>query len=284
MAVCRILFLAITLIGDHAMGARIQQKRLVAGAGADDAAGVDAGKAAPRQYKRIHAKTEQHKGAAQADASMDENQASTVEVTVSSSFVQSKASQTFAAVIAKIPKDNSSERLLLGLAVLAFLILVMVGAFCFGSCCLKDGKNKKELRNDLLTSSPGSTTSSGTSSSKTPSWVTSFDESQYPRESHTHQGRVVYEWSQNEDMACVFIKVPEGTNRHDLDIRISSRHLQVGKKGKPAFMTEETYDTVNQEQSGWRLRSCGELQIHLAKNEPGTWPCVLLVRDKEQDA
>jgi hypothetical protein len=276
MAACKTLFLILALGGEHILGARIQPNNaMTKRKQASSLAEADAGKAAPRQYKRVHAKSEQHdlkKGAAQ------ENHEASSSAT---SFIQSEASESLVSKLAKIPKNNSSERLLLGLAVLAFVVLVMLGAFCFGSCCLKEGKDKKDMRNDLLTSPPSST---GTSSSKTPSWVASFEESEYPREKHTHEGRVVYEWSQNEDMACVFIKVPEGTNRHDLDIRISTRHLQVGKKGKPAFMTEETYAAVDKDQSGWRLRSSGELQVHLAKSEPGTWPYVLLVKNQDQDS
>jgi hypothetical protein len=231
----------------------------------------ESAKASPRHYKRAHAKNteQQRKPLTQVPKMVEVKQVSTEHSSLSTSFVQSKASRTIAAMLSVLPKNakNSSERMLLGLAVLGFVVLVMIGACCFLSCCLRgDGKKGKQLRNDFLTSPPSSAT-------------TSFDESQFPRKQHMHEGRVVYEWSQSEGMAYVFINVPEGTNRQDLDIKISSWQLEVGKVGKPAFMTEEIYSLINQEGSGWRLRSSGELQIHLAKKEPGEWPCMFTEQD-----
>merc|ERR1719506_690846 len=121
-----------------------------------------------------------------------------------------------------------------------------------------EGKKEKLKHNDALIH----TTSSGEIAS--------------PRKQHVFEGRVVYEWDQTATQARIYVKVPEGITRHELDIKIGSRRLHIGRVGKPPFMREETYDAILEESSGWRLRSNGELQIHLQKERKGEWPCVLL--------
>lgn len=93
---------------------------------------------------------------------------------------------------------------------------------------------------------------------------------------HSHEGRVVYEWDQTPKVATLYIRPPEGVTKNDLDIRIACRHLRVGRKGKPSFLREETYDVVNEEMSSWSLRSNGELQIYLQKARRAEWPTILL--------
>jgi len=279
MAACRLLVILLALVGD-VMGARIQPsnsmtKRRIAEANLNNAGGAKGAKASPRHYKRASAKSiQQHKETAQAPVLAEVKQESSKSSpSLPTSFIQSETSRTFEAVLSVLPKSarNQSERTLLGLAVFGFVVMVMLGAFCVSHCCFNRDKKGKQLRNDFLTSPPSSSTS--------------FEEPQLPRKQHFHQGRVVYEWSQSEAMVNVFIKVPEGTNRHDLDIKISSKELQVGKVEKPAFMTEDMYDVITQEQSGWRLRSNGELQIHLAKKDPSTWPCAFLsAQDQGEEA
>lgn len=93
---------------------------------------------------------------------------------------------------------------------------------------------------------------------------------------HIHDGRVVYEWNQSATVATIYIRPPNGVKKHDLDIRIASQHLRVGRKGRPAFLMEETCDVVNRARSSWSLRNNGELQIFLHKVRSVEWPCVLL--------
>lgn len=100
-----------------------------------------------------------------------------------------------------------------------------------------------------------------------------------PRIQHIHRGRVVYEWDQTPQVARIYITPPEGVSENDLDIRISERQLRVGRKGKPWFLKEETYDLVNEELSNWTL-SNGELQISLQKLRTAEWPQVLLHTDR----
>lgn len=93
---------------------------------------------------------------------------------------------------------------------------------------------------------------------------------------HYHQGRVVYEWDQTPEMAIIYIRPPENLKKNDFEIKIGARHLRVGRKGKPAFLREETHDLVNEKRSSWSLRSNGELQIFLRKVRKAEWPTVLL--------
>lgn len=96
---------------------------------------------------------------------------------------------------------------------------------------------------------------------------------------YTHNGRPVYEWDQTLEDATIYIRPPEGLTKRDLEIKIAARHLRVGRKGKPAFLLEETYDIVNKDRSTWSLRN-GELQIHLKKARKVEWPAVLLHKQK----
>lgn len=105
--------------------------------------------------------------------------------------------------------------------------------------------------------------------------VRGFDEAHGERKQHIHHGHVIYEWDQSPAVVTIYTKVPEGLSKNDMEIKISSTRLQVGCKGKPAFMKEETYAEVNDQESAWRLRSNGELQIYLQKARRAEWPCAL---------
>lgn len=107
-------------------------------------------------------------------------------------------------------------------------------------------------------------------------WFRMLFPHQRHRMPYLHNGRVVYEWDQTPKVATIYIRPPEGVKKSDLDIRIAARHLKVGRKGKPSFLKEETYDLVNERMSSWSLRSNGELQIFLHKVRKDTWPVVLL--------
>mmetsp|Transcript_151749 Transcript_151749/g.268696 ORF Transcript_151749/g.268696 Transcript_151749/m.268696 type:complete len:252 (-) Transcript_151749:84-839(-) len=96
------------------------------------------------------------------------------------------------------------------------------------------------------------------------------------RSQHVHNGRVVYEWDQTPKSATLYLKPPEGVRKNDLDIGIAAKHIRVGRKNKPSFLMEETFDLVNEEMSYWTLRNNGELQIVLRKATRGEWPQVLL--------
>lgn len=110
--------------------------------------------------------------------------------------------------------------------------------------------------------------------------LTSFFTQKDARQQHWHNGNVVYEWDQTPNRATIYIRPPKHVSKSDLDIRISSRHLRVARKGKPSFLREEIYALVNEEMSFWTLRSNGELQIYLRKVKKAHWPAVLLHKSK----
>lgn len=99
----------------------------------------------------------------------------------------------------------------------------------------------------------------------------------FERKPYIYEGREVFEWEQSGAQIKLYVKVPEGLTKSDLDIKIGIHHLQIGCVGKEPFMKEEVYDKVNVEDSGWRLRSNGELQIMLQKDAStsAVWPRVL---------
>lgn len=92
---------------------------------------------------------------------------------------------------------------------------------------------------------------------------------------YLHNGRVVYEWCQTPKVAMIYIRPPSNLQKTDLDIRIAAKHLRVGRKGKPSFLSEETFDFVNTEMSSWSFEA-GELHILLKKMKKSDWPAVLL--------
>jgi len=97
----------------------------------------------------------------------------------------------------------------------------------------------------------------------------------FERKPYIHEGREVFEWEQCGSTVKLYLKVPKGVTKSDLDIKISPHHIQIGCVGKEPFMQEEVYDKVNIEDSGWRLCSNGELQIMLQKDDSSVWPRVL---------
>jgi len=142
--------------------------------------------------------------------------------------------------------------------------------YCAVDACLKKHKPSKSAGSpknfmDAVYGTPSSTSSS----------EQKYDSAKGPRKQHLHEGRVVYEWTQSQKDGEIYIRVPEGLSKNDLDICISPKHVSVGCKGKPPFMSEETYAEINEEGSAWRLRNHGELQIHLSKAVEAEWPWML---------
>lgn len=195
-------------------------------------------------------------------------------------LLQSKASEKITAWFQAIPtvtvhatallSQESHHKTALIVGVTIFLVLFFFCACCCSSRCFgsRKGRGKEQpMTNDALTHQYP--------------WA---DEVAGPRQKHTFEGRVVYEWDQSPSMITIYIAVPPAITRYDLDIKISSRHLWVGKKEKPPFLKEETYAPISEEASGWRLRSSGELQIFLKKERKAEWPCALLVNSQEYDA
>lgn len=95
------------------------------------------------------------------------------------------------------------------------------------------------------------------------------------RQQHIVDGKVVYEWSQTPEVATIFIRLPRNSSKNDLDIKIASKHLRVGRRGKPCAIKAELFNSVDKESSRWTLRGKTSLQIYLRKAHHAEWPYVL---------
>jgi len=142
---------------------------------------------------------------------------------------------------------------------------LVVLACCFGYC----------LFDHLCCARKGKGTRSGSSGKKRGLSAEASKRVTFERKTYVFEGREVFDWEQTDTSIKLFIKVPPGLTKTDLDIKIGTRHLQIGCVGKEPFMKEEVYDNINVEDSGWRLRSNGELQVMLQKTDSSVWPRVL---------
>jgi|Transcript_10311 hypothetical protein len=95
------------------------------------------------------------------------------------------------------------------------------------------------------------------------------------RKQYKHKNRVIYEWEQFAKKIVMYIELPSGVDKNNLDIRISPRHIRVGRKGKQPFIKEQLYLMVDEENSSWKVVK-NELQICLMKSDLEEWHCVLL--------
>lgn len=93
-----------------------------------------------------------------------------------------------------------------------------------------------------------------------------------------NNGKVAYEWQQTDTKMFMYILLPGSIeSEDDLDIRISPMHVRIARLGqKHAFIKDQLYRLVNDEESSWKINKGGELEICFVKSEPGEWPCVLL--------
>lgn len=150
-----------------------------------------------------------------------------------------------------IPDDSSSSKVSKILMISGISVFLIAVLCC--SCCVMDrfmggGRSRKH---------------------------THFEEDLCPRITHLHDKKPIYEWDQNSTVANIYMKPPPNVEKKDLEIKISSKKLKVGRKGKPPFLQEDLYAPICEEESSWRLRSNGELKINLRKAVKGEWPKVL---------
>jgi len=96
------------------------------------------------------------------------------------------------------------------------------------------------------------------------------------RQAFVHDGRKVYEWDQSADGVMIYIPVPSGLDKSDLDVKILSKRIVVGKMGKPPFLSQEYPNEIQPTESHWRMLGKGELEIYLQKKEEGEWNEALL--------
>lgn len=98
------------------------------------------------------------------------------------------------------------------------------------------------------------------------------------RHQHVVDGQVVFEWSQTQEEATVFICPPATVGKRDIHIRISSRTLRIGCRGAPCALKAIFHKAVDKRASLWTMRSIGNLQIFLRKETPAEWPYILDLR------
>jgi CS domain len=92
----------------------------------------------------------------------------------------------------------------------------------------------------------------------------------------------IYEWEQTIDEVVVYItNLPE--QRAGLRVDITPSHLRVGLAGKPWFIDEDTFGTVDVAESTWALED-EVLVIYLQKANRGVvWECALTRFDARLD-
>lgn len=97
-----------------------------------------------------------------------------------------------------------------------------------------------------------------------------------PRITHLHDDVPIYDWDQNFAEVNIYMMPPPNVDKEDLEIKIASGKLKVGRKGKPPFLQEDLYATIIEQESSWKLRGNGELKIQLRKAKLETWPHALM--------
>lgn len=96
-----------------------------------------------------------------------------------------------------------------------------------------------------------------------------------------HEGRTIYEWTQNLTEVNIYIQPPPGVTSKMLDIKIEPHRLVVGLKGTPPFIDEETGGAVIVDESLWMVDD-GELNINLQKmNKAEAWDRALVGKSGE---
>ena len=92
----------------------------------------------------------------------------------------------------------------------------------------------------------------------------------------SHAGQKVYEWEQTLDDVLVYIFPPPGVKASQLLCTILPRHLTVGIKGLPPFLSESLASTCKAKESLWEFEA-GEMTITLTKaSKAETWPSVFV--------
>ena len=91
-----------------------------------------------------------------------------------------------------------------------------------------------------------------------------------------------YNWSQGVFDVTVQIPLPEGTKANMLDVKIQSKNLSVGFKGKEPIVKGELCEKVKVEDSFWTIEDRKFLVITFQKAYEAIWKCII-VGDKEID-
>jgi hypothetical protein len=90
------------------------------------------------------------------------------------------------------------------------------------------------------------------------------------------QTRIIYEWEQTEETITLYTKPPNGISKQNMDVTIKASHITIGRKGRPPFMKEELFGSIDPDASTWDITAEGELAVVMLKVEEGKWPCVMM--------
>lgn len=105
-----------------------------------------------------------------------------------------------------------------------------------------------------------------------------------PRQTFTHEGRVVYEWTQSLDDVFVFIRPPAGVRGAAIACAIAPSRVTLGLKGNPPFLDHALPRACAPSASCWTLAD-GELTLTLGKAAKGeAWPAAFAGHERATDA
>lgn len=210
------------------------------------------------------------------DAARSNVSFTTLQQEMSSALLETNSTHAARAMFSSLrPLGDTSVKMQIILGVTGFILLVFcctcyLSSYCFGKASgneeQSDQYKKKAMCRRAKSDAPWTQEKAG------------------PRQEHIHEGRVVYEWDQTQSWICVYMQVPKGLKKSDLDIKMTGHTVQVGRTDKPPFLQERTYGAINRDTAGWRLRSSGELQIYLQKESAEEWPYVFIPCDQEDEA
>jgi hypothetical protein len=91
-----------------------------------------------------------------------------------------------------------------------------------------------------------------------------------------------YNWSQGVFDVTMQVPLPEGTKANQMDVKIKTKELSIGFKGKEPFIKGELCEKVKVEDSFWSIEDRKFLVINFQKAYEAIWKCVIL-GDKEID-
>jgi len=84
-----------------------------------------------------------------------------------------------------------------------------------------------------------------------------------------HDGRVIYEWSQDIDEINCWISPPPGIRAAHIDCVIDTNKIRLGIKGNPPYIDEQLGGICNTSDSLWMIED-GVIHITLAKSVIGS--------------
>ncbi|CAH9121048.1 unnamed protein product [Cuscuta epithymum] len=96
------------------------------------------------------------------------------------------------------------------------------------------------------------------------------------RHSFTHNDQKVFEWDQTLEELNIYINLPENVPKKLFYCTIKSKHLEVGIKGNPPYLSHDLSNHVKTDCSFWTLED-DIMHVTLQKRDKGqTWPSPIM--------